>query len=119
MCGLLLRMRGDISTHLLKLCWRIRRRVRKEVIGMATLYQDDCIVILPMLAKVDAVITDPPYGLGDRMQGGTWGAKTEFAEMREWDQKVPDEARISAMLNAGVVAVVWGGNCYSLAPARC
>ena len=36
---------------------------RKEVIGNATLYLGDCREILPTLGKVDAVITDPPYGL--------------------------------------------------------
>jgi DNA modification methylase len=33
-------------------------------IGDATLYQGDCRDILPTLPKVDAVITDPPYGVG-------------------------------------------------------
>ena len=32
-------------------------------IGNATLYLGDCMEILPMLGKVDAVITDPPYGV--------------------------------------------------------
>lgn len=32
------------------------------VIGNATLYLGDCLEILPTLPKVDAVITDPPYG---------------------------------------------------------
>lgn len=36
---------------------------RKETIGNATLYLGDCLEILPTLGKVDAVITDPPYGL--------------------------------------------------------
>lgn len=34
----------------------------KVVIGDATLYLGDCMDILPTLDKVDAVITDPPYG---------------------------------------------------------
>ena len=36
----------------------------KVVIGDATLYCGDCLEILPTLPKVDAVVTDPPYGLG-------------------------------------------------------
>lgn len=36
---------------------------RREVIGNATLYLGDCLEILPTLPKVDAVITDPPYGV--------------------------------------------------------
>jgi len=35
----------------------------KIVIGDATLYLGDCMDILPTLDKVDAVITDPPYGM--------------------------------------------------------
>ena len=34
------------------------------IIGDATLYLGDCLEILPTLPKVDAVITDPPYGIG-------------------------------------------------------
>jgi DNA modification methylase len=37
--------------------------VQKVVIGDAVLYQGDCMDILPTLEKVDAVITDPPYGV--------------------------------------------------------
>lgn len=37
---------------------------RKEVIGDCTLYLGDCLEILPTLEKVDAVITDPPFGIG-------------------------------------------------------
>ena len=33
-------------------------------IGSATLYLGDCREILPTLGKVDAVVTDPPYGIG-------------------------------------------------------
>jgi adenine-specific DNA-methyltransferase len=36
--------------------------VQKVQIGDATLYQGDCLAVLPTLGKVDAVITDPPYG---------------------------------------------------------
>jgi site-specific DNA-methyltransferase (adenine-specific) len=33
-------------------------------IGNATLYCADCMDVLPTLERVDAVITDPPYGIG-------------------------------------------------------
>ncbi len=38
----------------------------KVIIGSAILYHGDCLEILPTLDKVDAVITDPPYGIGER-----------------------------------------------------
>ena len=36
--------------------------VEPVIIGNATLYLGDCREILPHLSKVDACITDPPYG---------------------------------------------------------
>lgn len=38
--------------------------MKPVIIGDATLYCADCMDILPMLETVDAVITDPPYGVG-------------------------------------------------------
>lgn len=36
-----------------------------ETIGNATLYLGDCRDILPTLGKVGAIVTDPPYGIGE------------------------------------------------------
>jgi site-specific DNA-methyltransferase (adenine-specific) len=52
--------------------------VRAETIGEATLYLGDCREVLPGLTGVDAVVTDPPYGIGlntdnSRFSGGTAG----------------------------------------------
>mgnify|MGYP003420909633 FL=1 len=38
--------------------------MRVETIGSATLYEADCIDALQIIGAVDAVITDPPYGIG-------------------------------------------------------
>ena len=38
--------------------------MRVERIGDATLYLGDCRDVLPTLGNVDAVVTDPPYGIG-------------------------------------------------------
>jgi DNA modification methylase len=50
---------------------------RVEQIGEATLYLGDCLEILPTLPKVDAVITDPPYGINTKSDGSgklsPWG----------------------------------------------
>lgn len=37
---------------------------RTEVIGDATLILGDCREVLPTLPRVDAVVTDPPFGMG-------------------------------------------------------
>lgn len=43
--------------------------MRVETIGDATLYNGDCREIIPMLRGVNAVCTDPPYGI-ENMVGG-------------------------------------------------
>lgn len=47
--------------------------MKKEVIGNATLYLGDCMDILPTLEPLDAVITDPPYGVRE----DDWDAMSE------------------------------------------
>jgi DNA modification methylase len=58
--------------------------VHKEIIGNATLYLGDCREVLPAI-RADAVITDPPYGIGVALgvsskgsDGGMW-AKVKIA----------------------------------------
>lgn len=89
-----------------------------EVIGNATLYLGDCLEILPTLSKVDAVVTDPPYGLGDKMQGGTWGAKEKYSDLRAWDQKAPQNI-IDYLCAMSVPSIIWGGNYFRVPPSRC
>jgi site-specific DNA-methyltransferase (adenine-specific)/modification methylase len=87
-------------------------------IGNATLYCGDCRDILPQLGGVDAVITDPPYGLGDRMQGGTWGAAAKYSDMRQWDQSAPQDV-IDTLIEMHLPMVIWGGNYFAVPASRC
>src|SRR5690606_6721623 len=56
--------------------------VRVETIGDATLYLGDCLEILPTLGKVDAVITDPPYGIVDKISPQR---KRNGTRILQWD----------------------------------
>lgn len=88
--------------------------MRIETIGDATLYLGDCIKILPTLGKVDAVITDPPYGIGQ--DGGaqrTRGSKRTNGEKMGWDSGRPEAAVFELMEAAGDVRVYWGGNYFA------
>ena len=38
--------------------------IREERIGGHRLILGDCLEVMPLLGKVDAVVTDPPYGIG-------------------------------------------------------
>ena len=91
---------------------------RVEHIGHATLYLGDCLEILPTLGKVDAVVTDPPYGLGKRMQGGTWGAQENNEGFLKWDLEAPHET-VAVLLALGVPTILWGGNYFAVPPSRC
>ena len=90
---------------------------RIETIGNATLYMADCRDVLPTLPKVDAVITDPPYGIetGVKKCGGSrslaWGEQT-------WDAAT-DQEGVELAIALAPVAIVWGGNYYRLPPTRC
>ena len=88
--------------------------MRKEIIGAATLYLGDCMEVLPTLPKVDAVITDPPYGIGIAAN-----PVRQMHERFDWDAATPDESVLSAVIQAGAVAVVWGGNYFALPPSQC
>jgi site-specific DNA-methyltransferase (adenine-specific)/modification methylase len=78
-------------------------------IGAATLYNADCREILPTLGKVDAVVTDPPYGIGaNRMTLGR--GKKDFDRGGEWDAERPD---ITAIPGICQHYVIWGGNYFA------
>ncbi len=85
--------------------------------GGITIYHGDCREVLPSIGPVDLVLTDPPYGLGDRWQGGTWGSAPEYADARRWDVRV-DESFLGLLVAAGRQAIMWGGNYYAMPPCR-
>jgi len=88
-------------------------------IGNATLYLGDCRDILPTLDKVDAVVTDPPYGIGKRMTGGTWATKSShYADMQIWDLEAPLQT-ITDIIDLKMPTLIWGGNYFTLPPSRC
>jgi DNA modification methylase len=94
---------------------------RKEVIGDATLYLGDCRDLLPTLGKVDAVVTDPPYGLGDKWAGGGGGKRSSWkfdpSEAMAWDGDTAEG--VVELSDAAPQVIIWGGNYYPMPPSRC
>lgn len=96
--------------------------VEPVVIGNAKLYLGDCLEILPHLPKVDACITDPPYGIGidgqkgsDRKNGSQLRKAHDFMG---WDDKTPTQELFSLILSKAKTQVIWGGNYFGLPPSR-
>ncbi len=83
------------------------------ILGPCTLFLGDCLDLLPI--EADAVITDPPYGIGFASQPTTGGRK------RGQPKEMWDEAPVVGLdhiLTLAPIVAVWGGNYYSLAPTR-
>ena len=89
----------------------------KVEIGDATLYLGDCMEILPTLDKVKALITDPPFGLAEKLQGGSWGKRFEGID-KDWDAIAPQNA-VEKFIPLADKVIVWGGNYFDLPPTRC
>ncbi len=92
----------------------------KVVIGNAELWLGDCREILPTLPKHDAVVTDPPYGIGyfhsgsSRSSGAVKTWVNDIHAGKEWalvgDDRAFDPAHLLAL---EVPLILWGANHYS------
>ena len=89
--------------------------MREEIIGRARLILGDCREVLPTLPKVDAVITDPPYGIGKdgqlRTTGGNGGRKAH--DFLGWDAERPDRSVFDAIIELSDDIIIWGGNYFA------
>lgn len=101
--------------------------MRIEKIGNATLYLADCMDVLPTLPKVDAVITDPPYGIGiDRAMAASSGTKSGAMAAKKgvyiasgWDDEPMQIGVANKIIDISNVQIFWGGNYYGLPPSQC
>ena len=78
-----------------------------------TLYLGDCREIMPTLPRVDAVVTDPPYGIGINKSNRLSISRGHGGET--WDNEAADLAWLVPM---EVPSIVWGGNYFILPPSR-
>ena len=74
----------------------------------------DCLEILPMLPKVGAVVTDPPYGIGFAAQPTKWQRRAGKTP-EGWDDATSE---VVSALPAIAPAIIWGGNYYDLPQTR-
>jgi site-specific DNA-methyltransferase (adenine-specific) len=91
---------------------------RCEQIGDATLHLGDCREILPLLPKVDAVVTDPPYGVNLNTKNATRdrGFRPYDSKARaiDFDAVIGDQSLFNpAFLLEYPAVVLWGANNYA------
>jgi len=94
---------------------------RVETIGDCTLYLGDCLDIMPTLGKVDAVVTDPPYGIdyggllkgkGDGMGGADKNGWKSY-DAPEWDKVRPSKDIFDMIMAQSKHQIIWGGNYFT------
>jgi site-specific DNA-methyltransferase (adenine-specific) len=85
-------------------------------IGPCRLACGDCLEILPTLAagSVDAVVTDPPFGIGFAAQPTKW-QRINGQLPEAWDDA---PGAVDCLLGLAKTVVIWGGNYFLLPPSR-
>lgn len=78
--------------------------------GSVRLILGDCLEVLPTLGGIDAVVTDPQYGIGMSL----YPHSNLKMEKEEWDSRPADLSRLP-----NVPRIIWGGNYFDLPPTRC
>lgn len=81
--------------------------------GNVLLVNSDCLEVLPVLPKVDLVLTDPPYGIGIAAN-----PVRQKHEKLSWDSCAPSKPVIELCVAAGGSAILWGGNYFELPPSQ-
>ena len=90
--------------------------IKKEVIiGDCRLILGDCLEIMPFLGEFDAVVTDPPYGIGEH--GGRFrgrkGQNIKVLPNKGWDKERPSKAIFDIILSCSARQIIWGGNYFA------
>ncbi len=92
----------------------------EQLADNVTLYCGDSAEVLPTLKKahkIDAVVTDPPYGISmDKRNDSEANQKhgwSNFAGVPQgWDKKRPPQKLIQDIVGLGKPTIIWGGNYF-------
>ena len=87
--------------------------IREERIGGQRLILGDSRGVLPLMPQPDAIVTDPPYGIGITKSNRL--AVSRGMGGKSWDDEPAD---MTTLLALGCQMIVWGGNYFDLPPCR-
>lgn len=88
-------------------------RFRKEIIHDATLYLGDCREVLETLEPVDAVVTDPPYGINAARDRNSQKDGWRDYPAAGWDLERPPRDLFDAIRAVSRDQIIWGGNYFT------
>lgn len=95
---------------------------RKEIIGDCTLYLGDCLEVMPLVGRVDAVVTDPPYGIGESSEKvasrGQLAKPKDYGDF-DWDKSPASAEHIETIKEISKHQIIFGGNYFTLGPTSC
>jgi DNA modification methylase len=96
---------------------------REEILADGVrLILGDCREVLPTLGKVDAVVTDPPYGIGEN--SSKVASRGQLASPRDygtfdWDTVPASAEVIKAIRACSRWQIIFGGNFFEVPPSSC
>lgn len=88
------------------------------------LYLGDCMDVLPTLeaGSVDAVVTDPPYGIkeaaGKNKSRGKLAVSKDYGDL-DWDNEPASADQIFHCRRVSTWQIIFGGNYFDLPPSSC
>lgn len=87
-----------------------------------TVYLGDCRTILPTLGRLDAIVTDPPYGIGESDR--KVASRRNLANVKDygsfaWDKEAPPAWLIGLLRDVSRWQIIFGGNFFDLPPSSC
>lgn len=88
---------------------------RHERIGDCDLYLGDCLDVMPHLGKVDAVVTDPPFGVGNFVQisGSARGRGGNRGRAVSWNEAPPPPEFFDIIRRMSKHRIIWGANFFN------
>jgi site-specific DNA-methyltransferase (adenine-specific) len=87
-----------------------------------TIYHGDCLDLMKDIPdkSIDLVLTDPPYGIGDKFVGGckTPNRMQELYNISNWVDVAPDQKYFDEIFRVSKNQIICGGNYFDLPPTR-
>jgi len=92
-----------------------------EEIKLNTVYNEDCLETMKRMEdnSIDLILTDPPYGIGDKFKGGKNSKMNKFNSIVEkgWDI-VPSDEIFREIFRVSKNQIIWRANYFELPATR-